>query len=1347
MNCIKAMAFSVSVIYIFVVPSLYAAGDFSYSFDEFIPGDSIVDVENGLSFMAVESDPPLTEGTIRKYQDDKINRSKVLEHKSRSGTVMTRIVNTRTRPLSGDIMATLDIRPIEGNHSVYLWSGQYESREERLVISFSGNGQILATQKDRSMLNLGKYSKDHWLQVVVCLHIHVAKNTSATYDIVVRDLTVGRTIVSKQGIAFPGDPCRIRGGQLLSTPVDTRPDGACVEARFDNWRIVPFKKVQTKGQDPSRQYVFFEGFDLGSLDNWNISKYHTCSYARIRTTGHLSPTSLEVNKLDTAGRIQVEREVIVPPGERVEIKADIQSVKIGPFAEYYMLIEQHHEDKIVDSNRFAFNDGVTVPNNFGGYFKSPQTLGKWKTTRHEVRVREDVTKIKIAFVFRKGSQTIRVDNVRIRPIKEDEQSADIPVFERSIGSAAAFLDLNMLLPGCVYELIASVNSDNLNGYGARVIYVDDEGHRGDPVTLIPENDQNRIVKFKFAVPDSTVRVLLDMYNSDLKSLGAYRVAKYRKWEQVSIYKVGSVPAKDTLINNYIHRMEPDPELTRPREMVEVTDYDRTVIEQELRSRKPLDTKVEKYHGGMLLRIGDKRYPPMINTSFWPGYDYLSEHAKHGFNIARVKVPGGPGISGNWIGPNEYNFSNVDKVIYQALKQNPQALIVLDIGGLYPPAWWGEAHPEELIRDVHGRACCMYGENLYRCFWGRVNNGALRKKFNARYGLEDKAWHQNYGAKHNTTYLPSPASEAYRDVMRTYLNSLVAYLESRPVGNAVIGYHLTWGEDTQWKIPTGRRHNFFEGEGRRPWKSSAKPAPLDYSKPMVTYFRSYLRQKYGSNQALQAAWNDPTVTLATATIPTPAQRTPKFSNNPEENVQLKFLLNPATEKHVIDYNACYARVVGDLVNEMGLAVKNASSRKVITTAYFQGKARDMGHEFVLRGGGLDISGGPDYWARTIGQSGISPHVASSFRLHGKVDFTEVDHRVFPVVYRSYSYNQLFETPEKTISVLQREFARQMCLGGGAWTLDLGMGWYNHPLVASILGKIYNTFEKVLESDRSSPAQIAIFINDYTYYSTALQGHTTFRYYLAGHIRAMMAHAGVPVDMYYLSDLPLVADRYKVFVFPHSYALTNNQRKMINILKSNDNLLVFGPGSGFVNSEGMSANSASSLMGIELEQDNALLWTAQISNSTNPITREIDGYYIGNSEESNPRINYPMLYITDSEAVPLAVYSGDEKHRTAIALKDHGSWQSLYIGAMGLYPPELFRGLARYKGLHCYSNDGDVMFISKDLIAIHASTEGVKTIRLPEERHVQSLWDNKNLGRLSQIRRYMRVGENALYMLDE
>ena len=166
---------------------------------------------------------------------------------------------------------------------------------------------------------------------------------------------------------------------------------------------------------------------------------------------------------------------------------------------------------------------------------------------------------------------------------------------------------------------------------------------------------------------------------------------------------------------------------------------------------------------------------------------------------------------------------------------------------------------------------------------------------------------------------------------------------------------------------------------------------------------------------------------------------------------------------------------------------------------------------------------------------------------------------------------------------------------------------------------------------------------------------------------------------------------------------------------------------------------------MQRDDTIPWTTKIVNHTNAITQDAVGY-MGFDEDDHARVAFPMFCVTDPKAVPLAEYTGTGSGKTGIAFKDNKTWQSVYIGAMSGITPELFRGFARQKTLHIYSNDGDVMFFDKSLIAIHASFDGTKTTVLLGTYKVTSLWDNRYVGITDKIVRDMKTGENALYLLE-
>ena len=69
-----------------------------------------------------------------------------------------------------------------------------------------------------------------------------------------------------------------------------------------------------------------------------------------------------------------------------------------------------------------------------------------------------------------------------------------------------------------------------------------------------------------------------------------------------------------------------------------------------------------------------------------------------------------------------------------------------------------------------------------------------------------------------------------------------------------------------------------------------------------------------------------------------------------------------------------------------------------------------------------------------------------------------------------------------------------------------------------------------------------------------------------------------------------------------------------------------------------------------------------------------------------------------------------------------------------------------GLHCYNLDGHAMYISRNLVSLHARTSGYQTIQLPEVRKVTPLFPSGESFVSNQIALSLAVGETAVFRLD-
>lgn len=1081
--------------------------------------------------------------------------------------------------------------------------------------------------------------------------------------------------------------------------------------------------------------LFEDTFEQEKLSGWETQVSNTIAAVKPATPGQLSPQCLELTKPDYGGMLVLRRQIPVPAGHWVVLTMGLQTISLRPYAEYYIwLIQNDAAGKQVGSGQgLAFDDGLSRTSDFGGQFKSPQTFGEWKTTRHVIHLEPTAASLDVRIVFRTGAQTMRIDNFRLEDAGTTEPRAETPpVYASDLVGGVALLNLDMLTPSLTYELTVTTDGTDHRGMGVRMSTVDLHGQATRPLELPNAVERGNDLVYRVTVPYDAVRTRFDLYSDDLKRNGPYHNEKYRQFKRIVVQLVGTRPAEDVMMYNFEQGMVDKTPVPQPRDLVTVSELDRHEIDAYLANRPASDVELKNLNGGMAIMVGGKPEAPVIACAFsrQNAYNNYGELGKRGINLVRMDEPTGrPPMNGTWLGPGKYDFSIIDDNVYSILKQNRNAQILMHFGGLYPPLWWGDQHPDEIIRNQDGLACSIWNDYGGDCMWGPMENGELGKAHERKFA--GNKWLLNKGARTQVSYAPSPASQPYRQVMKEYLAALRKHVESMPYASAVIGYMPHWGYDYQWGW-LGGVHN-YDVNGKDLGVQYA-----DYSKPMVAYFRAFLNARYGTVAKLQAAWHDPQVTFETAAIPPPAKR---FA--PTDTKPWPYLLDPATQRNVLDYNECAARVLGDLLTDMSQAIKAAAPRKVIVGTYFQHIDRDMGQDYALAHDGFDFSGGPDYDAREIGLSGISPQSHDSYRLHGKLEMTEVDHRIFPVLWRWYANNQLFETARKTMSMLQREFGRQMCRGEGAWVLDMGYGWYNEPIPADTMGQINEVFQKVLDVDRGSPAKMAMFISPDSYYAEYYNNDANRKYWLSKHVRATMTQAGVPVDLYDIADLPAVANKYKVFIFPMAWALTDDEVAQINKLKAGGNLLVFGPAAGYVGTSSQSADRVAALTGMTIKQDDKLQWTVQITNNDHAVTKDLRGF-VGNEEGDHQVLSYPMFAVTDPAAVKLGEYVGSGG-QVGLAYKNCGTWQSVYCGMMAPLPAELLRGLARQAGLHVYSTDGDVMFFANQLLAVHASSDGLKTLDLPQECRVTSLWDNRDLGKLKTIRREMKTGDNALYMV--
>jgi hypothetical protein len=99
--------------------------------------------------------------------------------------------------------------------------------------------------------------------------------------------------------------------------------------------------------------------------------------------------------------------------------------------------------------------------------------------------------------------------------------------------------------------------------------------------------------------------------------------------------------------------------------------------------------------------------------------------------------------------------------------------------------------------------------------------------------------------------------------------------------------------------------------------------------------------------------------------------------------------------------------------------------------------------------------------------------------------------------------------------------------------------------------------------------------------------------------------------------------------------------------------------------------------------------------------------------------PVFHVDDPEALTLGeVITQMGRAQTGLAVKEFADWRSVYCATPDV-PAPLLRGIARYAGVHLYSDAGDVLHATPELLTVHTTGGGPRAFRLP--RRVEVVYD--------------------------
>ncbi len=739
-------------------------------------------------------------------------------------------------------------------------------------------------------------------------------------------------------------------------------------------------------------------------------------------------------------------------------------------------------------------------------------------------------------------------------------------------------------------------------------------------------------------------------------------------------------------------------------------------------------RVVMHNGSPAIEVDGEIFPPMTVTLLRHDEEYYAGLRKAGIRIFFLTC------TTEWLRADALELlkSHAQKL----LNAVPDALFFLRIS-LDPPISWMNEHPEERM---------LYSDGTFEPF--TYYTEFISEQIPGQYFLGSRAW---------------------REECATHLVKFLDKLDQTELAEHIIGYFLAAGVCSEWN--SGNPLNMW-------WKNKG----AGFSPAFRREFGTYLREKYGTEERLRAAWRDDTATFDDPHIPSMDERFftkmdelvldqyEEFAagkKNPGTAATVGSFLNMDSHACVMDFMRAFHYGSANSIVYFANLLKARDDRKMVgafyggygCTDYFN--CGSAGCVLKILDSAVDYLATPGlYDERQPGGVTAQRTMQDSFRLRGKFFISEDDTRTHcdGDYYRETMH---LYTMQDSANVLKRDFGRDICEDIYGW-------WFDHSGTGTryMNGEIYDLFARQQEIarfayrlDRRKHNEVALIFDEE---SISLVTQQT-SYELCDLFRTSEVHRlGLPVDYYFHNDLARddMPD-YKVYIFVNCFYLSDEERRAIQEkVRRRGKMAIWIYASGFINPDAehrMSAENISELTGIRMRMEPGCAFTNFRVTTEHPSMRTADPYRIYGKFDRNIQSNvwlrhsrnvtyaYPLFTTDDPDAQVLGRFCNTDL--PALTLKETDGFCSVFCGAK-ILRADLIQALARYAGCHIYTeNTDDILYANEHFIVLHAASTGEKTLHLKRPATVVELYENKVYGTdTQQITFSMYKGETKMFSLD-
>lgn len=688
-----------------------------------------------------------------------------------------------------------------------------------------------------------------------------------------------------------------------------------------------------------------------------------------------------------------------------------------------------------------------------------------------------------------------------------------------------------------------------------------------------------------------------------------------------------------------------------------------------KAQGPLRAKVAPYQGRPTIFINDQPHSPQIYAlthAFGGRWSWeekpvrnLRNFCEAGIRLFQVDLY----LEDIW--PKNAEHLDLEKARRQVrgvLDACPDAAVFMRLH-TNAPYWWNEQHREE---------CTGYAD-------GPVDSQTYGPPRNLEDGDPDRPLRA------------SLASLRWRQEAGDKVREFCTRMAETPEGRHIAGIHVAGGVYGEWHY-----WGFIEHDP-------------DTGPAMTRYFREWLRKKYGSDAALQQAWQNVQFALDNATVPDTAERNRCLDG---------IFRDPAKERRVIDYFTAQQEAVAEDIEYFCRIVKQAWPRPLIVGVFYgyfhmtfcrQAAGGHIFIERIMNCPDVDYLSGPQtYWeiTRKAGGSGNSRGIVESALLHGKLWLDEIDNGYLQT-WRDmdFVHSRPFDDSVYA-SVLSRSVAMPLLRGAGFWYYDFGRhlnsGWWDSPLYLDRIRHLKTFFDRQLHRPHRPVADVLYVYDQENFYYLKNQ-----RQPLCEDVPDLMVEealrSGTAGDHVYLFDLPKVdLDRYKAVVFVNAYKMSVADRQFIREkVARNGRTLIWNYLPGYTDGRENNLGFVEELTGMQLQKTDS---------PGRPQVRML-----------NPGTNWtfesgvqPLAAIADANATPLGIL--DSAGQVVIARKQFPTHTSV-LAALPLHGSDAWREVLAAAGCHVYNRQNDFTYANGDFVLLHTASGGTRALRLRNGKTVQ------------------------------